>query len=155
MAEATIVRCRTSAGRARCAASDGAATIGKLITGSGVRDLMRAQGIKSVGHNVVVYWAQPDARFVVADSGIAVDIGAEITKPFLSSGLICAASIRRAAQPSIRRMSVPYEMLGASYASMDALVEAQGLRLRDLSGEIYGHWNEQSRSCSRPISITS
>ena len=39
-----------------------AGTIGALIRGSGVWDLMKARGITSPGHNVVVYWASAGAR---------------------------------------------------------------------------------------------
>ena len=34
-------------------------TIGPLIRNSGVWDLMKARGIQSTGHNVVVYWDEP------------------------------------------------------------------------------------------------
>ncbi|MEO8758759.1 MAG: hypothetical protein ABI398_13525 [Devosia sp.] len=59
-------------------------TIVSLIRGSGVWDLMTARGIKSTGHNVVVYWDEPGRDLMHSPQGIPVDIGAEILEPFES-----------------------------------------------------------------------
>jgi len=117
------------------------ATIGRLITGSGVWDLMKARGIKSTGHNVVVYWDEPGRDLMHSPGGIPVDIGAEITEPFESDAdLACTET------PSGRCISMlhigPYSSLGATYDAIYAHCREAGLKTAGPYWEFYGHWND-------------
>ena len=116
------------------------ATIGTLIQTSGVWDLMRTRGIKTTGHNVVLYWDEPRRDLMHSAGGIPVDIGAEITEPFEGD-----AELQCTATPAGRFISAVhvglYARLGAAYETIHAAVRTQGLRLAGPYWEFYGHWN--------------
>jgi len=117
-----------------------AQTIGGLIRASGVWDLMAARGIKSTGHNVVVYWDEPGRNLLHSPGGIEVDIGAEIEAPFEGD-----AELRCTATPAGRFISVlhtgAYDRLGEAYDAIFAHVRANGLVLAGPYWEYYGHWD--------------
>ena len=116
-------------------------TIGRLITGSGVWDLMRARGIESTGHNVVVYWDEPGKDLLRSPEGIEVDIGAEILAPFESDQELISTST-----PAGRFISAihtgPYDRLGEAYDTIHSHCRAEGLPLAGPYWEFYGHWND-------------
>jgi effector-binding domain-containing protein len=119
-----------------------ASTIGPLIRTSGVWDLMKARGIKSTGHNVVIYWAKP-GEGLGTPGGLPVDIGAEITEPFESD-----AELQCVSTPSGRFISVlhtgPIEELGEAYDAIVSCCQSQGLKLAGPYWEFYGHWTEDA-----------
>ena len=95
------------------------ATIVGLIRGSNVWELMKARGIKSTGHNVVVYWDEPRRDLMHSPQGIPVDIGAEILEPFESDAELSCTST-----PAGRCISMlhtgPYDRLRATYDAIYA-----------------------------------
>jgi effector-binding domain-containing protein len=115
-------------------------TIGTLIRTSGVWDLMRARGIQSTGHNVVVYWDEPGRDLMHSPGGIPVDIGAEVSEAFTSD-----AELQCTSTPAGRFVSVlhvgSYDRLGEAYDTIHAAVRAQHLHLAGPYWEFYGHWN--------------
>ena len=128
-------------------------TIGALIRGSGVWDLMRARGIASTGHNVVVYWDEPGRDLMHSPGGIPVDIGAEITQPFESdTELSCTAT------PAGRCISMlhvgDYSSLGMTYDAIYSVCRAQGLVLGGPFWEFYGHWNEDPAKLETTVYCT-
>jgi effector-binding domain-containing protein len=115
--------------------------IGTLIRTSGVWDLMKTRGIKSTGHNVVVYWDETGRHLLGSPQGIPVDIGAEITEPFTGdSELACTST------PAGRFISVlhtgPYDRLGEAYDALIQFSRAERLELAGPYWEFYGHWVE-------------
>ncbi len=116
-------------------------TIGTLIRTSGVWDLMKARGIKSTGHNVVVYHDEPGRNLMGAPGGIPVDIGAEIETPFDSD-----AELQCTATPAGRFISVlhigPVDRLGEAYDAILAHARASNLSLAGPYWEYYGHWTD-------------
>jgi effector-binding domain-containing protein len=117
-----------------------ASTIGRLIQASGVWDQMKARGLRSGGHNVVVYWSTRTER-LNSPNGIDVDIGADVDAPFANNdGLYCVETpagrvLRMVHVGPISRMSETYDSL-ADYARSNDL---------DISGafwEVYGHWTD-------------
>ena len=115
-------------------------TIAGLIRNSGVWDLMRARGIRSTGHNVVVYWDETGHDLMRQPGGIPVDIGAEITAAFDSDAeLTCTAT---PAGHFISAIHIgPYERLGETHQALLAACHAQGLERAGPYWEFYGHWN--------------
>lgn len=103
-------------------------TLAGLIRGSGVWDLMKSRNIKSTGHNVVVYHDEPGRNLIHSANGIAVDIGAEILKPFASDDqLICTET------PGGRFVSAvhtgPLDRLYEAYDEISAAVQSEGCML--------------------------
>ena len=126
-------------------------TIGTLIRTSGVWDLMKARGIKSTGHNVVVYRDEPGRDLMHAPGGIPVDIGAEVEAPFESDGeLSCTTT------PAGRFISVlhigPVDRLGEAYDAIHAHIRAQNLKLAGPYWEYYGHWSEDPAKFETSVS---
>jgi effector-binding domain-containing protein len=126
-------------------------TIGALIGTSGVWDLMKARGIKSTGHNVVVYWDERGRDLMHAPNGIPVDIGAEIEAPFESDAeLSCTTT------PAGRFISVlhigPVDRLGDAYDAIFAHVRAHNLKLAGPYWEYYGHWSEDPATFEASVS---
>ena len=116
-------------------------TIGDLIRNSGIWDMMRARGIESTGHNVVVYWDEPGRNLLQTREGVAVDIAAEILEPFESDDeLSCTAT------PPGRFISMlhtgPYNRLGETYTALHRYCHAQGIAFVGPYWEFYGHWTD-------------
>ena len=126
-------------------------TIGTLIRTSSVWDLMKARGITSTGHNVVVYRDEPGCDLMHAPGGIPVDIGAEITAPFESDAELTCTST-----PAGRFISAvhvgPYERLGEAYETIHAAVRQQHLNLAGPYWEFYGHWTEDPNKLETTVS---
>ncbi len=116
-------------------------TLGKLIAGSGVWELMKARGIVSTGHNVVVYWDEPGKDLMNSAAGIPIDVGAEVLEPFTSDAdLTCTAT------PAGRFVSAlyrgPYAGLGEAYDAILTYCRQATLPLAGPYWEYYGHWND-------------
>jgi effector-binding domain-containing protein len=118
-----------------------AATIGTLIRSSGVWDVMKVRGIRSTGHNVVIYRAEP-GQGLGTPGGLPVDIGAEISAPFESDEALQCVST-----PSGRFISVlhtgPVEQIGEAYDAILAYCRTRDLTLAGPYWEFYGHWTEE------------
>jgi effector-binding domain-containing protein len=117
------------------------ATIGPFIRTSGVWDRMKTRGIKSTGHNVVIYWAKP-GEGLGTPGGLPVDIGAEITEPFESDDALQCVST-----PSGRFISVihlgPVDQIAAAYDAIVSYCHAEGPKLAGPYWEFYGHWTDE------------
>jgi effector-binding domain-containing protein len=128
-----------------------AQTIGSLIRTSGVWELMKARGIRSTGHNVVVYWDEPGRDLMHSPGGIAVDIGAEIETPFESD-----ADLQCTSTPAGRFITVlhigPVDQLGEAYAALHAHIRAQNLKPTGPYWEYYGHWSEDASKFETSVS---
>jgi effector-binding domain-containing protein len=127
-------------------------TIGTLIRTSGVWELMKARGIKSTGHNVVVYWDEPGANLMGSPQGIPVDIGAEVETPFESD-----AELNCTQTPAGRFITVlhtgPVDQLGDAYEALRAHVRANKLTLAGPYWEYYGHWSEDPAKFETSVSF--
>ncbi len=127
------------------------ATLGGLIRTSGAWDLMKARGIESTGHNIVLYHDEPGRNLMRSPGGIPVDIGAEITTPFDSDAeLACTAT------PAGRCISAThfghYDTLGDAYETIHTAVRQQGLILAGPYWEFYSHWNADPAKMETTIS---
>jgi effector-binding domain-containing protein len=110
------------------------ATLSAKITGSPVWDFLRRHGIRSGGHNVVVYRATGRRDF-------DVEIGADVMEPFeASEGVICSAT--PAGLAVVVRHIGPYSKLPQAYSAALAWCSQNGYRTAGVSWEIYGHWND-------------
>jgi effector-binding domain-containing protein len=113
-------------------------TIGQLIATSGVWDAMKARGIKSTGHNVVVYWDEPGKHLMGSPGGIPVDIGAEVLEPFTGD-----AELNFTTTPAGRFITAlhrgHYRSLGETYDAILAYRRRENLQLAGPYWEYYGH----------------
>jgi effector-binding domain-containing protein len=109
-------------------------TLAGKILGSPVWKYLRAHGIKSGGHNVVVYFDGGRPQF-------RVEIGADVLAPFEGSdGVFCSAT------PSGRVATIrhigPYARLAEAHSALLAWCEENRHRRTGVSWEVYGHWND-------------
>jgi effector-binding domain-containing protein len=110
------------------------ATLSARITGSPVWDFLRRHGIRSGGHNIVVYRGTNRPEF-------EVEIGADVLEPFeASEGVICSST--PAGLAAVVRHVGPYSKLSQAYAAALAWCSRNGYRTTGVSWEIYGHWND-------------
>lgn len=113
-------------------------TIGELITTSGVWGAMKARGIKSTGHNVVVYWDEAGKDLMHSPGGIPVDIGAEILEPFTGDPkLNCTETPGGPFITALHRGH--YRNLGETYDAIVGYCRREGLRLAGPYWEYYSH----------------
>ena len=117
------------------------ATLGTLIRTSGVWELMKAHGIKSTGHNVVVYRDEPGGDLMHSPGGIPVDIGAEIIEPFESDAELTCTTTPAGRVISMLHMG-DYSGLGATYDAIYAYCRSAGLKTAGPFWEFYGHWSD-------------
>ena len=126
-------------------------TIGNLIRTSGVWELMKARGIKSTGHNVVVYWDEPGRDLMHSPQGVPVDIGAEIEAPFESD-----AELQCTSTPAGRFITVlhigPVDRLGEAYDALRAHIRAGNLEPTGPYWEFYGHWSDDPAKFETSVS---
>jgi effector-binding domain-containing protein len=110
------------------------ATLSAKITSSPVWDFLRRHGIRSGGHNIVVYRATGRPEF-------EVEIGADVLAPFEGSeGVVCSAT--PAGLAAMVRHIGPYSKLSHAYSAALAWCSQNGYRTTGVSWEIYGHWND-------------
>jgi effector-binding domain-containing protein len=109
--------------------------LGKTITASldKVYAVLRARGVKGVGHNVVVYRMGP-APFDVA-------IGVQTAEPIAPEGEVIAT-----ATPAGRAATTvhwgAYDQLGRAHEAIHAWCSANGFRLGAFNWELYGDWSD-------------
>lgn len=114
-------------------------TIAGLIRGSDVWELMRARGIESTGHNVVIYRDEPGHDLMHSRGGIPVEIGAEVLAPFEPDDAVACVQTPGGRCISIVHLG-PVARLRSAYDAILSAVGAQELRLAGPYWEVYGHW---------------
>ena len=114
---------------------------------------MKARGIKSTGHNVVVYWDEPGRDLMHSPGGIPVDIGAEIAEPFEDD-----AQLHCTSTPAGRFISMlhvgDYSGLGATYDAIYSYCRGAGLKTAGPYWELYGHWNENPEKLETTVAVS-
>ena len=126
-------------------------TISTLIRTSGVWELMKARGIKSTGHNVVVYWDEPGRDLMHSPGGIPVDIGAEIEASFESDAELQCTSTQAGRFITVLHVG-PVDRLGEAYDALHAHIRAQNLTPAGPYWEFYGHWSEDPQKFEKSVS---
>ena len=119
------------------------ATIGQLIATSGVWTQMAALGIKSLGHNVVIYWNDTSSR-LDAPGGVAVDIGADVAMPFAPAGELRPVETPAGTAAHVKHVG-PYSRLGDAYDLLARWMADRALVARGPSWEVYGHHHDDPR----------
>jgi effector-binding domain-containing protein len=110
------------------------ATLVAKILGSPVWDYMRAHGIKSGGHNVVVYFDEGGPEF-------RIEIGADVFERFEGSdGVVCSAT--PGGIVAATRHVGPYSLLSEAHSAIHAWCRLNRRSHTGTSWEIYGHWND-------------
>ena len=96
-----------------------------------VWEALRTQGVKG-GRHVALY----------LDDTIRVDIGAEMSVPFVEQGELVRSGTPAGEVASVRHFG-PYNTLQAAHLAIRAWCKAKGRRLAGPSWEIYGHWQSE------------
>jgi effector-binding domain-containing protein len=95
---------------------------------------LRAHGIKSGGHNVVVYFDEGRPEF-------RVEIGADVFAPFAGSdGVVCSAT--PGGRVATTRHIGPYSRLAEAHSALRAWCREARHSFTGVSWEVYGHWND-------------
>jgi effector-binding domain-containing protein len=109
-------------------------TLTAKILGSPVWDYIRANGIRSSGHNIVVYFPTGTEEF-------GVEIGADVLAPFKGSDTVfCSAT--PAGMAATTRHVGPYSRLSEAHAALNAWCKEHRHQRTGVSWEVYGHWND-------------
>ena len=110
------------------------ATLVQKILGSPVWNYLRAQGIRSGGHNVVFYFDEGRPEF-------RIEIGADVLTPFEGSdGVLCSAT--PGGRVATTRHIGPYSRLSEAHSAILAWCDENGHSRTSVSWEVYGHWND-------------
>jgi effector-binding domain-containing protein len=110
------------------------ATLVRKILGSPVWNYLRTHGIKSGGHNIVVYFAEGRPEF-------RVEIGADVLAPFEGSdGVVCSAT--PGGRVATTRHTGPYSGLSEAHSAILTWCAENRHSRTGVSWEVYGHWND-------------
>jgi effector-binding domain-containing protein len=109
-------------------------TLVQKILGSPVWTYLGAHGIKSGGHNIVVYFDEGRPEF-------RVEIGADVFAPFEGSdGVVCSAT--PGGRVATTRHIGPYSRLAEAHSALRAWCREARHSFTGVSWEVYGHWND-------------
>jgi effector-binding domain-containing protein len=109
-------------------------TLTAKILGSPVWNYIRANGIRSGGHNVVVYFPTGTEEF-------GVEIGADVLAAFEGGdNVFCSAT--PAGMAATTRHVGPYSRLSEAHTALVAWCKEHRHQRTGVSWEVYGHWND-------------
>ena len=104
---------------------------------------VRANAIKSDGHNVVIYWNDPATNLLKTPAGVPIEAGARVLAPFdppAGSEVVCTATPGGTAATTTH--VGPYDRLGDAHSAIHQWCEHNNRRPAGPNWEVYGHWND-------------
>ena len=123
-------------------------TLGRVITSGPVWTFLRALGIRTAGHNVVVYRSRAGEAAALGE--FLLEVGADVFEPFAEAEGVVNATTPAGLSASTRHTG-PYSEMGGAHEAILAWCRANGRRLAGPSWEVYGHWTDDPAALETDI----
>lgn len=102
-------------------------------------DFVRKSGLKTTGHNIVIYHPEPGGSF--EKEGCAIEAGPGIAKKFSGKGKIVCAKTPGGAVVTTRHTG-PYYLIPQAHDAIFKWCGAHKRKPKGICWEVYGHWTE-------------